>query len=1035
MSSTGPFEDSSRAERLFENILSRPFAKGKGSAIRILIAAQPDPDAALINLSRFLENALKNPPVKDLDELLSNRENLETCLAIFSGSQFLSNCLIKNDDRIFGLLRSDYLKKAKPFSVIKDEIFSRTSRIDEMDTLMKFIRTYRDEEFLRIAARDFTGAATIEETTLEISNLATVCTEFGLQNISRLMAGEFGEPMDCAPEGEKEIPSGFVVMGMGKLGGNELNYSSDIDLIFLHSSDQGRLVNDTGRPGAATKEGLVLHQYFTKLSETLTRVISEVTDDGFAFRVDLNLRPEGGNGPITNSLDAALSYYEVWGQTWERTALIKARPIAGSILLGDRFLAAIEPFIYRRHLDYTVLDDLKEMKNRINLQVKRSTRRAWDIKLGSGGIREIEFFVQTLLMIHAGKNRSIRERNTLKAIDALLKAKLVPEKDAQVLKDAYTFHRGLEHMVQVWEFRQTQKLPTSMRGLARVAMLMGFEGSCEKRVADFESALSKHKAAVEAIFDGLFYEPSRKVKATVAPDVSMIFFEDISDEEAVVKLEDMGFKSPEAALKNLRRFKVGPRGSVTSRRSSKLLNHIVPMLFTEIISAPDPDMALINCEKFLARVGARSTTLSLLGENPATAKFIIDLFGTSDYLSNFFIAHPELLDSLVTPRGMTESLEEDEMTLELEARLNDADDFEEVLGGLRSFVKEKTLKVGLMDIGGELPLEGISKCLTNIALVIIRAALKVALTEIEKRYGKTDAQFAIVGMGKFGAGELSYGSDLDVIFIYSPTGGEPDETIGSISIHEYFAKLAQRIISVITVETREGHCYRLDTRLRPSGMAGPLVSSIASFEKYHSGSSRLWERQAMTRAKIVATTGDGSIAKEVSEVARKFAYSSAAGLEEAREVREMKEKMERELSEDEPGKKLDIKFGRGGIVDIEFITQFLLLKYGADKPDLRRRNTLDALKSLKDVVADPLILDDLIDAHRLLSTVSMRLRIVHDQPDHVLKVGAEEVTSIARRMHHHVGDYDVDSASDLIELVESHRTRVREIYEAVLAKE
>ncbi|MEK7713680.1 MAG: bifunctional [glutamate--ammonia ligase]-adenylyl-L-tyrosine phosphorylase/[glutamate--ammonia-ligase] adenylyltransferase, partial [Deltaproteobacteria bacterium] len=421
------------------------------------------------------------------------------------------------------------------------------------------------------------------------------------------------------------IESTFVVLGMGKLGGNELNFSSDIDLIYLYQSDEGET-----RGGDRT---YTLYEFYCKMSELITKAISANTEEGFVFRVDLRLRPEGQNGPVANSIASAMIYYESWGETWERSAMLKARPVAGDLSLGEFFLKELEPFIYRKYLDFSTIEDIKEMKLKIDRELALKPGM-WDVKLGSGGIREIEFLVQATQLIHAGKDLSLRERNTLKSLQKLKDKLLLTHEDHETLAAAYRFLRTVEHRIQVENERQTHKLPSKVEDLKRLAKRCGFG-----ELAEFKKTLEFHSRDVERLYDGIFHEPSRSIE-DVPPEVAHIFSSEADKDEVVRRLSSMGFEDTEAAYRRLDALREAGLSARLSQRSRTALRRLAPRLFLEASKSPDPDMAIVNLDRFLNAVGAKGGFYSLLLENPKMIRFLAVLFGTSEFLSHFLIAHP-----------------------------------------------------------------------------------------------------------------------------------------------------------------------------------------------------------------------------------------------------------------------------------------------------------------------------------------------------------------------------------------------------------
>jgi glutamate-ammonia-ligase adenylyltransferase len=842
--------------------------------------------------------------------------------------------------------------------------------------LFSVLRRFKYAEVLRIAARDLNGLASLEEVTGELADLASVSLQIAYEVCRRLLVREHGAPLMRTPAGEEEAD--LVVLGMGKLGGRELNFSSDIDLIYFYSSDDGETAGIPAADGAV-KGKVSLHVFFVKLAEMISKAISQVTEDGFVFRVDLGLRPEGKSGDMALSLRSAEIYYESWGQSWERSAMLKAWPVAGSVDLGEEFLRMIEPFVYRKYLDYTLIEDMMAMKKKIDLSLARDKGGEQNIKLGRGGIREIEFFIQALQLVFAGKNPALRLRNSLQALQALRDTHVISDGDCDALSDAYRFLRTVEHRIQMVQERQTHSLPALEEELRLLARRCGYLG--EDGTERFREELELHRARVSSIYGDLFLSRDRR-REEADPEVSVILDPGADPDFVKDLLAARRFEDVDAAYENLLLLRDGPPRSHLPPRGSRLREEIAPVLFREVVATPDPDMALSNLEKFLRAVGPRPSFYALLAENREILKLLVSLFGMSEFLSKFFILNPALLDTMVS-RSFIPVKGRDDMEAELDTLLEHAHDFEERLDVLRRYRHEEFLRIGMHDIYGRLDQSGIAGQLTNLAEACLAAACRIAGGELA-RFGvptgvaengeERPARFAVIGLGKLGGRELNYHSDLDIIYVYDLQGATSGPR--SISNHEYFAKLGQKIISILSTPTREGYAYKIDTRLRPSGNAGPLVTSAESFRAYHREEAQVWERQALTKARVIL--GEEVLRDSIETIIRDTVYGVEADQEARREIHRLRMRMEHELARESVGS-YNIKTGRGGMVDVEFVVQYLQLRHGRDFPGIRNVATLEALEAIH---ASSLIpYDDfrvLRDGYLFLRQLENRLRIIHD---------------------------------------------------------
>ncbi|MEI8355881.1 MAG: bifunctional [glutamate--ammonia ligase]-adenylyl-L-tyrosine phosphorylase/[glutamate--ammonia-ligase] adenylyltransferase, partial [Deltaproteobacteria bacterium] len=859
-------------------------------------------------------------------------------------------------------------------ALLRTIVTEETSYLD----IFSVLRRFKYREMLRIAARDLNGLAPLEEVTAELSSLAAATLQIAYEVARRQLVGEHGIPLMETPSGLQEAD--LVIIGMGKLGGGELNFSSDIDIIYFYSSDKGET------SGVITGEGdsrrkISLHVFFVKLAEMITKAISQVTEDGFVFRTDLGLRPEGKSGDLAISLRSAEIYYESWGQSWERSAMLKARPVAGSIILGENLLNTIGPFIYRKYLDYGMIEDMMTMKKKIDASLVREREREENIKLGRGGIREIEFFIQALLLVFAGKTPTLRERNSLLALQSLMGANIIKKEDCLALGEAYRFLRMVEHRIQVVQERQTHNLPPKEEEMQALARRCGFlQANGLKR---FREVLEGHRQKVSAIYGDLFLSRDKNLQEEISPEI-YTFLDPRADSDLIKDmLAERQFENVDTAYENLLLLRDGPPHAHLTERGRRILEKVAPLFLREIFLAPDPDMALASLEKFLRAVGPRSSFYALLAENLELLKLLVSLFGMSEFLSKIFILHPEILDNLVSASRVALSSDRIIFEEELLAQLEAAEDFEDRLDLLRRFRHEGFLCIGIDDIRGNLSQAEITGRLTELAVTCLNAACNLAKIELS-RFGRPtcidesgkerEADFAILAMGKLGGIELNYHSDLDIIYVYDYQGSTDGGK--KITNHEYFAKLGQKIISILSTPTREGYVYKIDTRLRPSGNAGPLVTSLESFKNYHHAEALSWERQSLTKARVLL--GGETLKGNIEEIIRQTVYGRRADEEVRKEIHRLRMRMEHELAREKEGS-YNIKTGRGGLVDVEFIVQYLQLKYGIDYPEIRSVNTLQALQALKD--CSTISVDDFATLHggyTFLRHLENRLRIIHD---------------------------------------------------------
>lgn len=1024
-------------EKAFHNLTllhETPFKDHVEELINLTLSA-PSPDNALNNVER-IASQLSPETIKSF---IKGREKLQRLIAICGSSDFLSNIIVNNPIFIEQLLLERGLENEKDSATFLSELTAWVQELHDFNSIVRALRLFKQREYLRIGTRDILGIASMQETTRELSDLSSAALEIACRFSLAQLKAEYGTPLSADMNG-LEQEAEFVIIGMGKLGGRELNFSSDIDIIYLYSSDKGETTGVRTEAGSAKiKNNISLHAFYVKLSEMITRLIGGVTEDGVVFRVDLNLRPEGKNGDLANSLRSAEIYYESWGQTWERAAMIKARPVAGNVKLGDEFLKMIEPFVYRKYLDFTAIEEIRGMKEKIDLSLLRATPDAIDVKLGIGGIREIEFFIQAIQLVNGGKDKSIREKNSLSAIELLKQKNYISEQDASVMSNAYIFLRNLEHRIQIVEGRQTQKIPAKAAELERLARLLGFKdtpspliplppekGDMVRAAAYFWDEYKKQTAGVHEIYDNLFYQHSKEIEKDVSEEALLILSDDIEQEEVIARLSKAGFREPQRVYENLKLLKEGPAFVRFPVRAKMLLKRITPFLLTRIIASPAPDMALGNLERFISSIGGMTTFYSLLAENRKVMELLVKLFSTSEFLSRAFIEHPENLDALLSPELNIPFKDKGALLEKASAMLESAQDYEASLDIIRRFRNSEILRIGINDIFGELDPIAVSKQITYLADACLIKAYEMGIEELEKRFGRPgcDAKFAVIALGKLGGEEILYSSDLDIIFIYSVGG----ETSGpkTISNHEFFAKLGQRIITTMSVATKEGFAFKVDTRLRPSGSSGPLVASEEAFIKYHRETAQMWEKQAMLKARLAA--GDADLGAKILAATQELVYATPLTDDDLKELYRIRRRMEIEIAKEGSGK-YNIKLGRGGLVDVEFAVQLLQLKFGKQKKALRKCNTIDAMNALKDIdIISKTDYEILMNAYCFYRLLENRIRIVQNRTESYIIKDSPELLELAKRI-----DYKgIDAGERLLDDYLNHTVKIRELYQRIL---
>ncbi|OZB36838.1 MAG: bifunctional glutamine synthetase adenylyltransferase/deadenyltransferase [Halothiobacillus sp. 14-56-357] len=829
--------------------------------------------------------------------------------------------------------------------------------IEDLDQRLRHIRRV---EMLRIAWRDVAGLASTAETLRDLSDLADQCVQQALTAHERVLVARHGVPRSA--EG---VQQHLVVLGMGKLGGYELNYSSDIDLIFLFEEE-----GETDGP-----KPIANSEFFIKLGQRVIRSLNEVTKDGFVFRVDMRLRPHGDEGALALSFDAAELYYTTLGREWERYALIKARVIAGDQAAGARLLALLKPFVYRKYLDFGAFAQLRDMKKAIEREMSRRGMHD-NIKLGPGGIREIEFIGQLYQLLRGGREPKLQSRSILTTLEALRGLKELPSTIIDELLAGYDFLRRAENRLQMMHDRQTQTLPLDDLDQARLALAMGYSSWGE-----FMAALDQHRQRIHRYF-GEILQTRRDDTVNELP-MQQIWLNNLTPQVAEELLCNQGFDDPESILDTLLVWKrdLRPLVSDTVRQRLDLL---MPSVLQEVAANGASAETLRAVLALVDAVLSRSVYLALLIEQPAALKHLVQLCSASPWIAELLRQQPILLDELVDANNLYSQPDVQALSQEISGFLSRfPDDEERQFDELRRFRQLATLRVAAADVMGILPVMRVSDQLTWIAEVVLEKVLQLAYQQMVARHGEpraVDAQgvaytpgFAIIAYGKLGGIELGYGSDLDVVFLHDSTDTSA-MTTGSKPIDNqlFFARLAQKIIHILSIRTPSGVLYEVDTRLRPDGAGGLLVSSLQGFEQYQKQHAWLWETQALCRARFI--TGQSQIAERFATIRRDVlcATRDLATLKAA--VLDMRQKMRAEHGQTGAGETFHLKRGIGGITDIEFMVQFLLLRHAHEHPPIvAHTDNIRQLRALAEAgLLDGALSERLVSAYQRLRNTSHR---------------------------------------------------------------
>ncbi len=816
---------------------------------------------------------------------------------------------------------------------------------------------------LTAALADIAGIWPLERVTSALSRFAAAALDCAVaQLVNDLVRRGVLTPIAAPVMGEDATRvCGLIVLGLGKLGAFELNYSSDIDIVVLYDPERVR-----------TTAGVDLQPVFTRLTRMLVRLIADHTTDGYVFRTDLRLRPDPGSTPPAISVLGAETYYETLGQNWERAALIKARPVAADFVAADAFLEAIRPFIWRKNLDFAAIQDIHSIKRQINAHRGggRIALAGHNIKLGRGGIREIEFFAQTQQLIWGGRLPALRRRRTVDALHALAAAGKIEPRTAAALSEAYRFLRRVEHRLQMTLDEQTHTLPKDPDKLAALATFLGY-ADVDAFGAEMLSVLRR----VEGHYAELFREEPALTLGNGASG-NLVFTGGESDPETIGTLSRLGFAHPDVVDAAVRGWHHGRCRAMRSTRARELLTELMPHLLRALGRKPDPDAAFLAFDAFLNALPAGVQLFSMFAVHPDLLTLLTDVLGVAPRLGGELARRPALLDSVLSPDFFAPPPSLDALVAELSAMLARARDTEEALDFSRRFAGERRFQIGVQQIRDLIEPAAAAAAYSNVAEAAIRCLKPRIEAEFAEQHGRIDGGgLAVVAMGKLGGREMTAQSDLDLIFVYAAAGA-PDVSDGKrpLSASQYFARLSQRLINALTAPTAEGQLYAVDMRLRPSGNAGPIATSVQSFCRYHGEEAWTWEQMALTRARLI--DGPQPLLHEVGEVIAGTLARQRDPLRLVVDVAEMRERMAREHPAASPW---DVKHRRGGLVDLEFIAQYLQLLHAHACPEVLSPSTREALTRLHAAGAIDLVTLSVLErALALWQAVQARLRLTLD---------------------------------------------------------
>lgn len=898
-------------------------------------------------LAEWMER-LKSEDAQPLTPFLQKGLLRDLLISVADQSSFLWSIVTSRPDLVARLVLEAPEKVHQSLAADQSGLFRqvRDGTIGR-DAAVRILRRNRNAHALLVALADMGGIWTLEEATQALSDFADASVSSGVNLILTEMAGL--NRLTLTDPNEPGKGSGFTVLALGKHGAGELNYSSDIDLVVFFDPQDAPLPDPS--EGASV---------YTRIAQQLSRLLQERTPDGYVHRVDYRLRPDPGSTPTAVSLASAYTYYETVGQNWERAALIKARAVAGDIALGERFLTELRPFIWRKYFDFASIADVHAMKRQIHA-VRGHDEIAvagHDIKLGRGGIREVEFFVQTQQLVFGGRRPGLRGRRTLEMLAALHDEGWITAKARDELSAAYRFLRSIEHRLQMVADEQTQRLPTDETQLKRFARFCGY-----KTLDAFAKALTKQARIVQKHYALLFEEGPE-----LASDIgSLVFTGSVDDPETLATLQRLGFKQPGQVIETVRGWHFGRRSAITSQRAREVLTELVPALLSALGGTPDPDGAVAALDRAFGRMPAAVELLTIMQSHERLRLLFADLLGTAPRLADMVAQAPHVLDALIDPAFGSPLTQDDAIEDQIRRMVGHPKDYEDFLDSVRDAARQMRFVTGARLLSGILSPAQVGEAYAAIASAVIRISFEQVRRLFEAEHGTLpESRIAILGLGRLGTRELTAGSDLDLVVIYDFDEDHRDSTgPRSLDAVVYFTRLTQRLVAALTVPTRRGRLYEVDLRLRPQGGKGPVASQFKGFIAYQRTEADPWEHMALTRARSIA--GDEVFCREVLEGIKGILTSPREPSKVHAEVHAMRELIAQEKGDGDPW---DLKLARGGLTDLDFMAQALILAHAAAYPALVG---LSSEETFAEAAARKLLGEDdartLIETHNLFNAL------------------------------------------------------------------
>lgn len=994
------------------------------SQLKFHLPVVSDPDLAINNLERFIASVPDSESLGDL--FIFDQRLVPSLLTIFSTSQYLSDILVRDHECFVAMQKNE--GKLYALSSLKRDICEQVGLCHSTTDAMRVLRQFKRTQMLRVGYGDLIDGHRIAQVTQQLSYVAIAICEAAYQFARRKLEQSWGRPLN--PEGR---PCEFVILALGKLGGTELNYSSDIDLMMIYDRDG----ETDARPSRSNRE------FFARLTRDFVKLINEITTLGAVYRVDLRLRPEGAKGAACLSKEAFLQYYDLQGRTWERQALIKAQPIAGDLLLGEELLKQLQNWVYQISMSRSDISGIRALKRKIERRTVRQGEETTNVKTGRGGIRDIEFVIQFMQLLNGAAIKNLRTPNTLTAIGRLERAGCLTMAESTLLAQNYCWLRKLEHRLQIMYDLQTHTLPDSKRELEKIAVRMGYEpffgatplGQFRRYFAETTEV---NRKILDHLLHGSFgphhyigkddpYDAGDSDQPDDVPlEVELVLEPDPPEEMIELALSPYGFSNVKNAHRILMDLAREKTQFLSPRRCKYFFASIAKPLLTEISQTPDPDATLISLSLVSDSLGGKGALWELFRFNAPTLALYVLLCSASDYLVNIFRSNPGMIDELMDALQLQQLPTRQQLESSLEELTAGAVDPDLIL---RSFKSTYHLRVGVRDILGYDDITETHQSLTDVAELCLKTVTEFRYQKLIQRYAANaavtlsaqDVPFVILALGKLGGREPNYHSDLDVIFLYDVSEDFEATLKHDTGSQFFFSELAAEITRSITQSTARGQLYELDSRLRPTGKSGSLAVSMDEFQRYfRTGKGQLWERQSLCKARVVF--GGDAYAKKAMTLVEDALLMKPWDQSMAEEIKAMRLSIQKDASEN------NIKRGVGGTVDIEFAVQMLQLKHMHEAPSVWTPGTIDAIGRLLDAgkLSAPLGAS-LLRSYQFLRSIEARLRLMNVTARHDLPSQEKELFKLAYMLKY-------PDAQSLILAVNHCRQQVREDFEAILGK-